>query len=264
LSLKNLFLLLGAGLILSLLAAGPIQAQTGADGFSAYGRGERLAKQGKTDAAITEFEKAVRLAPANLGMRTRLAWLLSDQGRPQAAIPHFQFILARRPQEKDAILGLAIAQMRSGQPEKAVPVLDKGLRFYPKDALLLKIKGEALGSRPETAALALKVYEELVRLQPQNPEWPRQRRAVALKAAAHSYREALADLKQGQRQPALKALEHAIKYDPESVGYRTHYGWLLLEERQPALAAQAFSEVLRLDPRQRDAHLGLATARLGG
>lgn len=262
-SLKNLFLLLGAGLILSLLGAGPIQAQTGADALRAYGRGERLAKQGKTDAAITEFEKAVRLAPANLGMRTRLAWLFSDQGRPQAAIPHFQFILARRPQDQDAILGLAIAQMRSGHPEKAVPVLDQGLRFYPKDALLLKIKGEALGSRPETAALALKVYEELVRLQPQNPEWPRQRRAAALKAAAHSYREALADLKQGQRQPALKALEHAIKYDPESVGYRTHYGWLLLEERQPALAAQAFSEVLQRDPRQRDAHLGLATARLG-
>ena len=248
---------------MSLLGAGPIQAQTGADALRAYGRGERLAKQGKTDAAITEFEKAVRLAPANLGMRTRLAWLLLDQGRPQAAIPHFQFILARRPQDQNATLGLAIAQMRSGHPEKAVPVLDKGLRSYPKDALLLKIKGEALGSRPEMAALALKVYEELVRLQPQNPEWPRQRRAAALKAAAHSYSEAQADLQEGKRKLALKALEQAIKYEPESVGYRTHYGWVLLEERQPALASQAFSEVLQRDPGQGDAHLGLATARLG-
>ena len=141
LNLKNFFLLLGAGIILSLLGASPIQARNSAEALRAYGRGERLVKQGKTDAAIKEFEKAVRQAPANLGMRTRLAWLLSDQGRPQAAIPHFHFILARRPQDQNALLGLAIAQMRSGHPEKAVPVLDKGLRFYPGDALLLKIKG---------------------------------------------------------------------------------------------------------------------------
>jgi tetratricopeptide (TPR) repeat protein len=263
LNLKNFFLLLGAGIILSLLGASPIQARNSAEALRAYGRGERLVKQGKTDAAIKEFEKAVRQAPANLGMRTRLAWLLSDQGRPQAAIPHFHFILARRPQDKNALLGLAIAQMRLGYTEKAVPVLDKGLRSYPGDALLLQIKGEALGSRPETAALAVKVYEELARLQPQNPEWPRQRRAATLKAAAHSYHEALADLREGKRQPALKALEKAIKYDPESVGYRTHYGWVLLEEGQPALASQAFSEVLQRDPRQREAHLGLAIAQLG-
>jgi tetratricopeptide (TPR) repeat protein len=263
LNLKNFFLLLGTGIILSLLGASPSQARHGAEALRAYSRGERLVKQGKTDEAIKEFEKAVRQAPANLGMRTRLAWLLSDQGRPQAAIPHFHFILARRPQDKNALLGLAIAQMRLGHPEKAVPVLDKGLRFNPKDTLILQIKGEALGSRPETAALAVKVYEELGCLQPQNPEWPKLRQAAALKAAAHSYSEALADLKAGKRKPALKALEKAIKYNPESMGYRVHYGWVLLEEGQPALASQAFYEVLQRDPRQRDAHVGLATARLG-
>jgi tetratricopeptide (TPR) repeat protein len=145
-NLKNFFLLLGAGIILSLLGASPIQARNSAGALKAYGRGERLDKQGKKSAAIKEFEKAVRQAPANLGMRTRLAWLLSDQGRPQAAIPHFQFILARRPQDKNALLGLAIAQMRLGHPERAVPALDKGLRFYPGDALLLQTEGEALGA----------------------------------------------------------------------------------------------------------------------
>jgi tetratricopeptide (TPR) repeat protein len=231
--------------------------------MEAYGRGERLAQSGNMSAAIQEFEKAVRLAPENFGMRTHLAWLLLNQGRIKEAIPHFQVLLSQKPDLKDAIYGLAMARMRLGELDEALPVLDRGLRLFPRDIPFLKLKAEILATRSKTAQLAVQVYDELNRLQPQNPEWAKQRRASAQQAAAYSYDQALAHLKAGQRRVALREMAEAIKFAPESLGYQTHYGWVLLEAGEPALAARVFGEVLVRDPKQREAIRGLAWAQLG-
>ncbi len=250
-------------LALLLLLAFPVQAGGEAAALRVYGRAQRLLSQGQTAAALGEFARAVRLAPGDLGMRTRLAWLLLDLGRPEAALPHFERLLAQRPDHRDALVGLAIAQLRLGHPDLAVPVLDQGLRFYPQDTLLLKLKGEALASRPETAAAAVKVFDELSRRQPREPEWVRQRQAAARKAAALSYRQALKALQQDRQALAWQKFQESLDLDPEAIGYRTHYGWALLEAGQPGRAAPVFAEVLRRDPGKQDAYLGLAWSRLG-
>ena len=259
---KLLFLAAVTCLILLALCAGPASAvgRTGAESF--YSRGEALVKQGKVDAAIKEFEQAVRLNPENTGMRTRLAWLLLDQNRPASALPHFERLLSQRPQDKTAISGVAICFLKMGHPERAVVVLNRGLQFLPRDTLLLKLKGEALSSRRETAGEAVKVYEELLKIQPGKAEWAKARQTAALMAASHSYFEAQAYLEKGDRAAALRAFKSALEFNPESIGYRTHYGWVLLEDGQPLQAAQAFQEVLRLDPNKKDAYLGLALAQL--
>ena len=260
--LKKFFLPLLC-LALMFLLVNPAHSQARVSASEAYGRGERLAQSGNTSAAIKEFEKAVRLAPGNLGMRTHLAWLLLEQGQPRKAVPHFQVLLSQKPDLKDAISGLVLAEIRLGDLNGAMSTLEQGLRYYPRDPLLLRQKAEVLAARPQSAHLAVKVYEELIRLEPRNPEWARQRQAAAQHVADSDYGNALNFLKKGDRQSALKELEEALKFTPESLGYRTHYGWVLLEAGTPALAARAFGEVLERDPKQYEAIRGLAWAQFG-
>ena len=249
-------------LILLTLFAGPALAvgKIGADSF--YSRGEALVKQGRVAAAIKEFERAVQLNPANTGMRTRLAWLLLDQNQPASALSQFERLVSQRPQDKTAISGMAICYLKLGQPERAVVVLNRGLQGLPMDTLLLKLKGEALSSRRETAGEAVKVYDELLKMEPGKVEWTKARQTAARLAASNSYYEAQAYLKKGDRAAALRAFKSALEYEPEAIGYRTHYGWVLLEDGQVIEAIQAFQEVLRLDPNKKDAYLGLALAQL--
>ena len=195
-------------------------------------------------------------------MRTRLAWLLLDQNQPAAALPHFERLLAQRPPDKTAISGLAICFLKLGHPERAVVVLNRGLQFLPGDTLLLKLKGEALSSRRETAAQAVKVYADLLKIQPGKAEWAQARQTAARLAASYSYFEAQAYLKKGDRAAALPAFKRALEFEPQALGYRTHYGWVLLEDGQVTQATRAFQEVLRLDPNKKDAYLGLALAQL--
>ena len=201
---KIFFLSAVTWLILLAVFVGPAFAarMTGAESF--YSCGEALVKQGKVDAAIKEFDRAVQLKPQNTGMRTRLAWLLLDQNRPASALPHFERLLSQRPWDKTAISGMAICFLKLGHPERAVVVLNKGLRFLPRDTLLLKLKGEALSSRRETAAEAVKVYEELLKIQPQ-AGWAKARQTAARLAASYSYHQAQAYLKKGDRAAALQA-----------------------------------------------------------
>lgn len=259
---KKIFLLF-SGLILILLMVNQTYGQIWRKALETYGRGERLEQGGKTTAAVKEFERAVHLAPENLGMRTHLAWMLLNQGRPEEALSHFQVLLSQKPDLKEAIYGLAMAKMRLGKSEEAVRVLDYGLKIYPRDIAFLKFKAAVLTAKPQTAYLALQVYDKLRKLEPQNSEWPRQQQVSAQKAAAYRYDLALALLKEGKRQDALQELKAAIELAPESLGYRTHYGWVLLEMGQLALAAQTFEEVLAEDPKQHEAIRGLSWAQVG-
>jgi tetratricopeptide (TPR) repeat protein len=261
--LKIAFLGALAWVAFSLIPILPAEAQDRGEALRHYSRGEALAKAGRIEAATREFAQAVSFDPGNPGFRERLAWLLLDHHNPGAARPQFERLLLERPNRKEAITGLAICHLRLGHPERAVRVLDQGLRFFPRDVLLLKLKAEALSSRAETAPEAVQVYDELLKIQPGRAEWAGGRQKAAFLAASSSYNEAQGYLKKGDRTRALKALARAVKFNPESVGFRTHYGWVLLQDGQPALAAETFQEVLRLDPRKQDAYLGLAMAQLG-
>jgi tetratricopeptide (TPR) repeat protein len=258
---KTLVFWLGSAL--TFLMVYPTFSQTSSAALEAYGRGERLSQTGNMPAAIKQFEKAVRLAPENLGMRTHLAWLLLERAELREAVAHFQVLLEQKPDLKEAISGVALAEMRQGDLDGALLHLNQGLRFHARDPMLLRLKAEALAARPKTALQAVQIYDELRRLDPKNSEWPRQRQAVAQKAATTKYNSAVNFLKKGDRQTALREMEEALRFTPESLDYRTHYGWVLLEVGEPARGAQAFREVLGRDPKKYEALRGLAWAQYG-
>lgn len=203
------------------------------------------------------------VVPENEGMRAGLAWELLNQGKPAEAVPIFEELTDRHPMYREAYVGLAVAYLRLGNPRRAVVALDRGLNRFPGDPLLLKLKGEAWLSRGETAAKAVAVFASLAARQPEKAEWARRHREAALLAARQSYREAQEFLRTGDKLHALRALQRAVAFAPENPGYRTHFGWVLLESNDYYEAALNFKEALDRDPQKQDAYLGLVFARLG-
>jgi tetratricopeptide (TPR) repeat protein len=230
--------------------------------LSAYSRGEELLGKGLVPAAIESFTRAVMLAPNQYGMRSRLDWLLLDEVRTAEAQKHFSILVSRFPEEKDSWVGLIVTRLRLADPSAALSACDQALARFPMEPLLLKLKAEALMSRPETIPQAVSVYDQLAQLEPQNPQWQERRQAASAEAARLSYEEALALLRTEQHQAALSAMAAAVDSAPRSTGYRTHYGWLLLQAERYSEAATAFATVLEIDPYKPDAYLGLAIARL--
>ncbi len=244
-----------------LLAAASEAAQMD-KAFQAYQQGEQLHRQGQMAAAIQAFQRAVAAAPGNSGMRTRLAWLLLEQDRPQESLPQFQYLAASGLEDKNIGMGLAISYLKLKQPDKAVAMLDNTLAYHPDDPLLLKLLGEALLSRQETAERAWKVFTRLSQRFPDNQEWHRRQEEASRLAARYYYQTALRYLQAGNKTAALQALKESVRFDTQNVGYRTHYGWALGEAGQWPGASQQFQEVLQKDPDKNDAYLGLAQARL--
>ncbi len=228
----------------------------------AYRQGEELLRQGRTDAALLAFQRAVQSAPDHPGMRRRLAWLLLDEGRRAEAKPHFEVLASRFPGERDHWVGLIVTLLQLESFSEAAAASEQALARFPQDLLLLKLKAEALMSRPQTAPEAVRVYDELIRRDSLNPQWPLHRQAAAGMAARVRYEEARAYLKEGRLEAALATMAAAVELAPQEVGYRTHYGWLLVEAGGYDQAAAAFTQVLELDAGKLDAAIGLAIARL--
>ena len=228
----------------------------------AYQQGAQLHRQGQMVAATQAIQRAVAAAPGNRGMRTHLAWLLLEQDRPQEALPHFQHLAASGPEDKNIGMGLAISYLKLKQPDQAVAVLDNTLAYHPDDPLVLKLQGEALLSRQETAERAWKIFTGLAQRFPNNQEWQKRRQEAAQLAARYYYQTALRHLQEGNKTAALQALKESVRFDTQNVGYRTHYGWALGEAGQWPGASQQFQAVLQKDPEKKDAILGLAQARL--
>lgn len=223
--------------------------------------GEKLYRQGKATAARQEFARAVRLAPNNKGMRTRLAWLLLELKDPAAAREHFRRLLQQPPVAKDVYLGAALSEQQLGQSAVAWDLVARGRQKWPQDLDLLRLQADIGASLPGKEAEVLALYQQLQQVDSSNPQWRQRHREAAQQLARRRYQEATAALVRQEQQVALQALADAVRWDPDQVGYRTHYGWLLLESRQPAAAAQQFEMVLQQDPGKKDAYLGLALAR---
>ncbi len=192
----------------------------------------------------------------------RLAWLLLEMNRPQEALPYFQELAASGAEDKNISLGLAVSYLKVQQPEHAIQTLNSSLAYHPDDPVLMKLKGEALLCRLETAPQAWQLFTRLAQKYPDNTEWRRRQEEASRLAAKYYYQSALRELKAGNTTAALEALQESVRFDAQNSGYRTHYGWALGNAGQWDRASQEFQKVLQKDPEKKDAYLGLAQARL--
>ncbi len=243
-------------------------------GFFLYNRGE-------VEAALTDYEEAVRINPNFAPAQNNLGHALTGMGKNAEAIPHFETALRVKPAFVEAHNNLGNALMNEGRTNEAIAQYQAALQIQPdnEDAYNNLGAARALQGRWDEAAQLLSTA---VRLKPSDPHAHSNLGTVLaaqhkLDEAAEQFRIALqlnpADAQagdnlgdilseQGRLNEAAEAYRAALKAnaaDPE-----THFRLGLVQQRQGRAdeAKSHFTEALRLKPDYPEARRQLES--LGG
>jgi len=127
--------------------------------------GLELSKLGQTQAAIGQYEDAVRIKPDLAEAHNNLGNALSALGQTTEAVAQYQETLRIKPGYAGAHRNLGCSLLRLGRAQDAIGPLEEALRIQPEDALAHARLGLAL-SQVGRVSEALGQYEQALRLQP--------------------------------------------------------------------------------------------------
>jgi tetratricopeptide (TPR) repeat protein len=131
-----------------------------------YDLGNALVRQGKTQAAMEEFEEAVEINPKFDKARGNLGTALLNLGRVDEAIVQIQDALAINPRNYRAHVNLSEAFMHQGRVDEAVAELQKAIAVAPDYYLGHFSLGNALLFRKGDADGAIVEYGKALRASP--------------------------------------------------------------------------------------------------
>lgn len=203
----------------------------------------------------------------NVAQSLERAKTLLDMRRPADAERELRGLLAQEPQNALAHSFLAVALISQGDVMGAIDAAREGVQLAPDhwfphyaaghvyhrarqgDPALAAAR-TALSLAPEEAS----VWELVVRIHQMRGEWAyaadAARQGLALTPEDSDLASLLARALNmlGQTDQARETAARAVALDPESATAHLVYGWVLLTGGHPRPAADAFREVLRLDP----------------
>lgn len=246
-------------------------------------RGMLLLNQGKYDAAITEFEQAVRSSEDLKIARINIARALFKKRDFPGATKALEEFLIQQPRSKEAENLLGNVAMEQRQYAQAESRFRKALQYEPNftDARnSLGILFTKLGKTEE----AMKAFQEVIAIDPEyaeahnnigilNKERGRvddaiasfRKAIVADPEFAGSYSNLALVLEQrGDLKGAEVQYRNALRRDPSSVQVRTNYGGLLYAMGRFEQARVELERAVSLDPGDASAHnnLGAVYGRL--
>lgn len=198
---------------------------------------------GEPEVALKVATRDLALADPTLRIARYRGFLAQSHDQPAEAAEAYEFVLTRAPQDFESWNNLGNARSALGDYDGSIAALERAVALDPR----------AAPARINLAA-ALAAAER------------RTEAETVLRAAAAEFPEdphALLDLHgllraDGRHEEALTVLEQAAVRDPDHAGIQLklgiEHGLMMAPERAEA----AYLRVLDLDPRQRDAYLGLA------
>ncbi|MGI5293096.1 tetratricopeptide repeat protein [Nonomuraea polychroma] len=197
---------------------------------------------------------------------------LLELRRPLDAERELRGLLAWEPQHAWAHSYLALALSEQGRAREAVAEACEGVRLTPDDWFAHYTAAQVLhrADQPGQALAAVQAslalhpehaptWDLLARLHLRSGRWPQMaeaaHRGLAIDPADSDLVSllALAMTGLGWREQAKAAAEHAVRLDPENAMAHLAYGQTMLTFGEPHRAAEAFREVLRLNPGLNDA-----------
>ncbi|MBI3538472.1 MAG: hypothetical protein HY070_13060, partial [Chloroflexi bacterium] len=95
--------------------------------------GDKLLLASQLDAAITQYESAIKLAPTNSNALTRAARALAYRGQIQASLDNARKATQAAPNDSDAHAQLARALLWSGQVDQAISAGEKAVALDSKN-----------------------------------------------------------------------------------------------------------------------------------
>jgi tetratricopeptide (TPR) repeat protein len=225
--------------------------QCTAGNYAAHNQlGNVIASKGDLDAAIKEYQEALRLDPNFSGAHYNLGRALASEGNLDAAIKEYQEALRLDPNFSGAHNNLGVALAIKGDQNAAIKEYREALHLEPNYFVAHNNLGAALAGEGDLDA-AIKEYQEALRLDPYF-------------SGAH-YSLGLALSSKGDLDAAIKEYQEALRLDPYFSGAHYHLGRALASKGDLDTAIKEYQEALRLDPNSSDAHasLGLALASKG-
>jgi tetratricopeptide (TPR) repeat protein len=238
-------------------------------------RAQRAAESGQADKALELAERALHLAPAQVGPGLMIASLHRAARRDDAAIDALRAVLKLDGQSRAALIQLGTIEIERGEFQAAIPRLRRAAELDPTDTEALRVLVDAeLGlGRPDAAQQAL---EKLLERSP--TDVPAKRQLIRQLMSAGQYARALevcqgalaqvpddvplridlarAYQKSGRIDDALMVLDQVVRAEPDNLVAHRLYVEILREVGATERLVPALQALFRVD-RTREPLLGI-------
>jgi tetratricopeptide (TPR) repeat protein len=122
--------------------------------------------QAEMTAKILKLEKLTSEKPDDAGAWAELGNSYFDIGKHEKAIMAYQKSLVLNPKNAEALTDMGVMYRRTGKPLEAVKVFDKAIAIDPRAEIARFNKGIVLMHDLNDAEGAIKVWKELVEINP--------------------------------------------------------------------------------------------------
>lgn len=208
--------------------------------------GRELAKAGRREEALVEFEAAVRLDPNSKMARLAVGGIKTRQKRYDEAIKEYREVLRIDPLNFQGHLRLARVYLAIKENEKALEFANGALGIDPKSPDAMLMVGTLLMARGDLSA-ARSEFAKAVQI---NPRFVRARLHMAYLLK-----------RLGEVDEAVAQVNAAMRIEPDNAKVHSVLGRLHLFRNDYVGASEAFQQAIALDPENHtEAFLGLAEA----
>ncbi len=230
--------------------------------------GRAYAEAGAYDKAQVSLQRALELAPDNLGARQQLAAVLNDLGRYEAAAEAAEAILAARPNGAATHYEMARAHQGLGRQAEAIDHLRQATELDPtfSDAFYRLGQLCARQSQVDCAKQALAQFDQWRRAAQEHPRvWRQvryQKQALEADPANDRARHALGQIyvRQGWLEAATLEMKQAVASNPDFLEAQRLLAMTLIQQKRTAEAASVFQTIVTRWPRDLGARNNLCTA----
>jgi len=241
---------------------------------------DNLLAQGKPTEAEVEYGEALKLKPSAEG-HVGLGDVALHQGKRDKAKAEYQRALEINPNSSVALRQMGLLRYQQGEVIGANTDLSRALVLNPKDTIaskqLIDLWQHQVAHTPNGAnghlglARAYQLsgdlksaqaeYRQVVRIDPQNPNLPAARQSFKLALARQEGERAMEAAhtleNQGLLNEAHSKVLDAVGLCPGNVSMRLYQGQLSQKLGSYSEAHQAYMDVLRVDPKNEEAAMGL-------
>jgi len=210
--------------------------------------GAWFAEKGDLKCAVSAFEEAVRLEPGSSEAHYDLAVARVRLNQLPAAAEQFRLALEGKPDMMLAHMALGSALSDMSKPAEAEAEFREALRLDPKSVAAMDHLAQALAAQRRYDS-AMRYWNAALALQPESPDLLLSLGATAYEDAAVKEEEGIIGAKDAGTKEATRILTELIRLHPDMKDAHFTLGNIYANEARFREAADEYTEVTRLDPK---------------